>query len=65
MRLEIVFGPDALHARMADTNLFGHATHAPVRGVLITLPLRTSKTYGNVSPLPTKMVTPCLTCCWP
>ena len=37
MRLEIVFGPDALHARMADTNLFGHATHAPVRGVDGTL----------------------------
>ena len=37
MRLEIVFGPDALHARMADAHLFGHGTHAPVRGVDGTL----------------------------
>jgi hypothetical protein len=37
MRLEIVFGPDALHARMADANLFGHGAHAPVRGVDGTL----------------------------
>ena len=37
MRLEIVFDPDALHARMANADLFGHAAHAPVRGVDGTL----------------------------
>src|ERR1700730_1690376 len=37
MRLESVFGPDALHARMADAHLFGHGAHAPVRGVDGTL----------------------------
>ncbi len=37
MRLEIAFGPDALRARMADAYLFGHGTHAPVRGVDGTL----------------------------
>ena len=33
MRLEAVFGPDALHARVADAHLLGHRSHAPVRGV--------------------------------
>src|ERR1700720_3129338 len=37
MRLESVFGPDALHTRMADAHLFGHGAHTPVRGVDGTL----------------------------
>src|SRR4029077_21171202 len=37
MRLEIVFGPDALHTRMADAHLLGHGAHTPVRGVNGTL----------------------------
>src|ERR1700730_7294018 len=37
MRLESVFGPDALHARMADAHLFGHGAHTPVRGIDGTL----------------------------
>src|ERR1700724_3935852 len=37
MRLESVFGPDALHARVADAPLFCHGAHAPVRGVDGTL----------------------------
>ena len=37
MRLEAVFGPDALHARMADAHFFRHRSHAPVRGIGGTL----------------------------
>jgi hypothetical protein len=39
MRLESVFGPDALHARMAHAHLFGHGAHAPLRGISTTLSL--------------------------
>ncbi len=37
MRLELVLGPDPLHARGADARLLGHRPHAPVRGVGRTL----------------------------
>src|SRR3984893_7756155 len=37
MRLETVFGTDALHTRMADAHLFRHGAHTPVRGVDGTL----------------------------
>src|SRR6476646_7305252 len=37
MRLEAVFGPDALHARVADAHFFRHRSHAPVRGIGGTL----------------------------
>jgi len=37
VRLEAVFGPDALHARVADAHLFRHRSHAPVRGIGGTL----------------------------
>src|SRR6476646_7693960 len=37
MRLEAVFGPDALHARVADAHFFRHRSHAPVCGIGGTL----------------------------
>lgn len=33
MRPEAVFGPDALHVRVADAHFFRHRSHAPVRGI--------------------------------
>jgi hypothetical protein len=37
VRLEAMFGPDALHARVADAHFFRHRSHAPVRGIGGTL----------------------------
>ncbi len=37
MRLEAIFGPDALYARVTDAHRFGHGPHAPMRRIDRTL----------------------------
>src|ERR1017187_7663389 len=56
MRLETVFGPDALHARVADAHFFRHGPHAPMCGIggtLLHRLLDDRKLDGGAERLPT------------